>query len=96
MTLIPYFDESSTDLQTKANQLRDMSQIDIQVQLKLWHETLHLRRQSVRNQPTDEILKNFPGYSSAILVNKFLYSQFIMSNLFFVIGVRRSSNAHWC
>ncbi|CAF4182585.1 unnamed protein product, partial [Rotaria sordida] len=63
-----YNDEMSFDFQTKANQVRDISQIDVHTQLKLWKETLHFRRHSIRNRSTVDILKDFPGYSSSLLV----------------------------
>jgi hypothetical protein len=69
MIIIPYNDEISNDIQTKVNQLRDISQIDVHTQLKLWKETLHFRRQSIRNRSTADILKDFPGYSNSLLVN---------------------------
>ncbi len=69
MIIIPYNDEISNDVQTKANELRDISQFDVHTQLKLWKETLHFRRQSVRNLSTADIVKDFPGYSNSLLVN---------------------------
>ncbi|CAM4797064.1 unnamed protein product [Rotaria magnacalcarata] len=68
MIIIPYNDDISNDIETKVNRLRDLSQIDVDTQLKLWKETLHCRRQSIRNRSTADILKDFPGYSNSLLV----------------------------
>ncbi len=73
MIIIPYNDDMSNENQTKANQLRDASQIDVHIQLKLWQETFAFRRQSIRNQSVTDILNNFPGYTNSLLVNKFVF-----------------------
>ncbi|CAF4691735.1 unnamed protein product [Rotaria sp. Silwood2] len=59
--LSTYDDVTLNNIQTKAEMLRDVSDIDIRTQLHLWQETLHFRRQYVRSRPTLEILKEFPG-----------------------------------
>ena len=69
MTIIPYDAAMSNENQTKANQLRAVSQIDLHIQLKLWQETFAFRRQSIRNQSIQDILNDFPGYSNSLLVN---------------------------
>ncbi|CAF1394708.1 unnamed protein product [Adineta ricciae] len=68
MILLPNNDEMSDDIQTKADQLRHISQIDVVSQLKLWKETLYFRRQSINNRSTEDIMKDFPGYSYSLLV----------------------------
>jgi hypothetical protein len=68
MTIIPY-DEESNEIQSKVEQLRDLSQIDLNIQLRLWKETIGFRRKIVRNQSTSDILKNFPAYGNPFLVN---------------------------
>ncbi|CAM2714273.1 unnamed protein product [Rotaria socialis] len=47
MIIIQYNDDISNDIETKVNRLRDLSQIDVDTQLKLWKETLHCRRPSI-------------------------------------------------
>ena len=69
MIISPDDNDASGEIQSKADQLRDDSQLDIHTQICLWKETLHYRRQSIRDQSTSDILKNFPGYKNALLVN---------------------------
>jgi hypothetical protein len=69
MMIISPNDDVSDEVQLKADQLRDNPQIDIHTQLRLWKETLHFRRQSIRDQSTTDILKDFPGYGNTLLVN---------------------------
>lgn len=73
MIMIQYNDDISNDIQAKINQLKDISQIDPQSQLKLWKETLPYRREYIRNRSTAEILIEFPTYSNPSLVNKFIF-----------------------
>ncbi|CAF1503507.1 unnamed protein product [Adineta ricciae] len=61
-------DPSSDEIWSKADQLRKNPPVDIHVQLSLWKETLHLRRQSIRDRSTADILKDFPGYGNPLLV----------------------------
>ena len=69
IVISPDDDDGSEEIQSKANQLRDDSQLDINTQIRLWKQTLHYRRQSIRDQSTSDILKNFPGYKNTLLVN---------------------------
>ncbi|CAF3902377.1 unnamed protein product [Rotaria sordida] len=66
--LLTYDDATLKNIQTKAEKLRDLSDIDIHTQLHLWQETVHFRRQCIREKPTSEILKEFPGYSNQLLI----------------------------
>ncbi|CAF1523521.1 unnamed protein product, partial [Rotaria sordida] len=59
MIIISHNDERSNDIQSKAELLRDGSQMDIHTQLQLWKETLHFRRQSIRDQSTIDVFKDF-------------------------------------
>jgi hypothetical protein len=68
MMMISSNDESSEGIQTKLEKLRDASAIDINTHLRLWKETLHVRRQSIRDRAVSDILKDFPGYSNPVLV----------------------------
>lgn len=68
MIMIHVSSDEPGDLQAKINQLKDITQIDRETQLKLWKETLAFRRDFMRNHSTSEILVEFPGYSSAFLV----------------------------
>ncbi|CAF4195511.1 unnamed protein product [Adineta steineri] len=69
MLILPNNDEKPDDIGAKVNQLRNMSQTDVLTQLKLWKETLHFRRQSIKDHSTEDIIKDFPGYSNSLLVN---------------------------
>lgn len=69
MVMISQEDHMSPDIQEKSNQLRDSSVMDIDAQLNLWKETLFLRRKCIRDQSTADIMKEFPGYGNALLVN---------------------------
>ncbi|CAF1480114.1 unnamed protein product, partial [Rotaria sordida] len=66
--LLTYDDATLKNIQTKAEKLRDLSDIDIHTQLHLWQETVHFRHQCIREKPTSEILKEFPGYSNQLLI----------------------------
>ena len=72
MVIMPYSNELSDEIQSKVVQLQNFSQLDISTQLLLWKETLIFRRQVVRDQSTSDIMKNFPAYSDAFLVNYFI------------------------
>lgn len=72
MVIMHYSDELSNEIQSKVPQLQNFSQLDISTQLRLWKETFIFRRQVVRDQSTSDIMKNFPAYSNAFLVNCFL------------------------
>ncbi|CAF1501583.1 unnamed protein product [Adineta ricciae] len=67
LVLIPY-DEISNDMDTKVEQLKNLSQFDHSTQLRLWRETFALRRQSVRAGSTNDILKQFPAYSNDFFI----------------------------
>jgi hypothetical protein len=82
MVIIPY-DQISNDIQSKVEQLRDLSQVNVDTQLRLWKETFRFRRQIVRDQSTNDILNNFPAYSNSFLVNKFFTYCFFSLNIFF-------------
>ncbi|CAF2628893.1 unnamed protein product [Rotaria sp. Silwood2] len=66
--LSTYNDKALQEIQTKAEKLRNVSQIDLSTQLQIWQETVHFRRQSIRNRLTAEILREFPGYSNPLFV----------------------------
>ncbi|CAF1262294.1 unnamed protein product [Adineta ricciae] len=67
LVLIPY-DEISNDIDTKVEQLKNLSQFDHNTQLRLWRETFARRRQTVRAGSTNDILKQFPAYSNAFFI----------------------------
>jgi hypothetical protein len=69
--IISLDDDVLDESQSKADKLRDNLQIDIHTQWRLWKETLHFRRQSIRDRSTADILKDFPGYGNTLLVKKF-------------------------
>ena len=69
MMIISPSDGQPDEIQSKLDQLRDNSQMDIHMQLRLWRETLSCRRQSIRDRSTTDILKDFPGYGNALLVD---------------------------
>ncbi|CAF4634726.1 unnamed protein product, partial [Rotaria magnacalcarata] len=68
MVMISCDDQASHDIQEKSNQLRDLPTMDINAQLNLWKETLFLRRKCIRDKSTADIMKDFPGYSNALLI----------------------------
>ena len=72
--LLTYDDDTLTVIQTKAKQLREDPQIDLNVRLQLWRETFHIRRKAIRDQATSEILEEFPGYKDPVLVSLFVIS----------------------
>ncbi|CAF1130352.1 unnamed protein product [Rotaria magnacalcarata] len=65
---LTYDDATLQNIQTKAEKLRDESDLDIHAQLHLWQETVHFRRQCIREKPTSEILQEFPDYSNQLLI----------------------------
>jgi hypothetical protein len=67
---LPYTDQISNDIETKVNQLQDVSQIDAEMKLNLWKQTFSYRREYIRNQSTSYIVKKFPGYSHPFLVSR--------------------------
>jgi hypothetical protein len=69
MIILPYNNEVSNDIQSKVEQLRNLSQIDVDTRLTLWKETFYIRRQSIRDRSTADILNDFPGYGDSLLVN---------------------------
>ncbi|CAF3371162.1 unnamed protein product, partial [Rotaria socialis] len=66
--LMNYDDDTLADIKTKANKLRDDPQIDLDIRLQLWKETVHVRRKALRNQATSEILQEFPEYKDPVLI----------------------------
>ncbi|CAF4351751.1 unnamed protein product, partial [Rotaria magnacalcarata] len=66
--LINYDYDTLADIKTKASKLRDDPQIDLDIRLQLWKETVHVRRKAIRNQATSEILQEFPGYKDPVLI----------------------------
>ncbi|CAF3005309.1 unnamed protein product [Rotaria sp. Silwood2] len=78
--LSTYDDAALQVIQTKADQLKDTSQIDLNTQINLWRDTVHVRRQHIRDKPTSEIMKEFPGYSNPILEPSTPYPTLIAIN----------------
>ena len=71
--LLNFYDETTLkDMQMKAEQLRDISQMDMSHHLNLWRESMQIRRQYIRENSTSDILQKFPGYSNPILVSLLL------------------------
>ncbi|CAF4309637.1 unnamed protein product, partial [Rotaria sp. Silwood2] len=66
--VLNYDDDTLNDIQCKAKQLRDDSQIDVNTRLHLWKETVHLRRKTIRDRPTSETLEEFPGYKDPVFI----------------------------
>ena len=68
--LLRKFDsETLLEMKKQAEKLRDFSQTDINEQINLWKETVHVRRQYIREHSTSDTITNFPGYSYALLVS---------------------------
>ncbi|CAF1362987.1 unnamed protein product [Adineta steineri] len=67
--MLAFYDETTLyNMQLKAEQLRDISPIDINNQMMLWNETMQVRRQYIRENSTSDIVKEFPGYSNPTLI----------------------------
>ncbi|CAF4445420.1 unnamed protein product, partial [Adineta steineri] len=66
MIVVSFDDKLSNEIQTKSEQLRDTTDIDINTQLESWRETLPYRRKLVRDRSRIDILKDFPRYSNSI------------------------------
>lgn len=64
-----YDDDSFNKIKLKSQELRDNNQIDRDTQIRLWKETLHIRRKLIRDQSTSTILEEFPGYKDSFLVS---------------------------
>ncbi len=63
------FDDAATEKALdKVEELRNESLVDIEVRLHLWRSTLHIRRATIRDRSTAQILEQFPGYSDPTLV----------------------------
>ena len=60
-----YDDDSFNSMKIKSQELRDNIRIDRDAQVRLWKETLHVRRKLIRDLPTRAILEDFPGYKDS-------------------------------
>lgn len=69
MVIMSYSNELSDEMQANLVKLQHFSELDISTRIHLWKETFIFRRQVVRDQSTNDIMKNFPAYSDAFLVN---------------------------
>ena len=66
-----YDDNTFNNMKVKSQELRDNLQMDRDTQLRLWKETLHIRRKSIRDQATTTILEEFPGYKDSLLMSTY-------------------------
>jgi hypothetical protein len=66
-----YDDDLFNSMKMKSQDLRDNNQIDRGAQLRLWKETLHIRRKLIRDLSTSTILEEFPGYKDSFLVSTY-------------------------
>ncbi len=64
-----YDDDLFNSMKMKSQELRDNNQIDRDAQVRLWKETLHIRRKMIRDLSTSTILEEFPGYKDSFLVS---------------------------
>lgn len=69
--MITPYREISNEIQSKVEQLKDLTLGDISSLTGLWNETFVFRRQVVRDQATSDIINTFPAYSNDFLVNLF-------------------------
>lgn len=67
---MPCNTELSDEMRCKVTELKNFSKLDTNTQLRLWKETFTVRRQAIRDQSTSDVMKTFPAYSNAFLVNK--------------------------
>jgi hypothetical protein len=82
--LLNFYDETTLqDMKMKAEQLRDISQMDMNHQLNLWRETMQVRRQYIRENSTSDIVQKFPGYSNPILVSLLLVNYLFICYIVF-------------
>lgn len=79
MTIVSPTDNASDGIQSKTDQLRDILQIEVQSQVRLWKETLHFRRESIRDRSIGDILGDCPGYGNVLLVNELEF--FVLSKI---------------
>ncbi|CAF4239618.1 unnamed protein product, partial [Adineta steineri] len=63
-----YNDDSFNSMKIKSQELRDNNHIDLDSKLRLWKETLHIRRKLIRDLSTSTILEEFPGYKDSFLI----------------------------
>lgn len=61
-------DQSILDANEKLAQLRTQTELDDAMVLHLWGSTMQARRRSIRNKTTEEIMSQYPEYSSPALV----------------------------
>ncbi|CAF1502715.1 unnamed protein product [Adineta ricciae] len=63
-----YDNDLFNSIKIKSRELRDNSRIDRDAQVRLWKETLHVRRKLIRDLPTSAILEEYPGYKDSFLI----------------------------
>ncbi|CAF1502699.1 unnamed protein product [Adineta ricciae] len=63
-----YDDDLFNSMKIKSQELRDNNRIDRDAQVRLWKETLHVRRKLIRDLPTSSILEEYPGYKDSFLI----------------------------
>jgi hypothetical protein len=80
--LVNYDDDTLNNIQLKAKKLRDDTEIDADTRLQLWKETVHVRRKSIRDRPTSEIIEEYPGYTDPVLVSLRVAGFLFTSNKF--------------
>ena len=73
---------SIVDVNEKLAQLRNQSALDDATVLHLWGSTMQARRRSIRNKTTEEIMSQYPEYSSPALVCHVHPSHFWWSIIF--------------
>lgn len=67
--LLNYDKETSSQLEIKAKDLKNDQAMNLDMRLKLWHETVHIRRKSIRDRATSEIVDEFPDYQNSVFVS---------------------------
>lgn len=91
MIIISHDQISDDNLRSKVEQLREFTQIDVDTQLRLWSETFRFRRQTIRDQSTNDVVNLFPAYTNSFLVSKiFTICFFLLHNLLSVVDFRRN------
>lgn len=94
MIFLTYDDIATRDVQEKIEKLQNISEIDLNTQIKLWRETLHFRRQTIRDKTTSDILKEFPYYSNPVFVSLISSKYVFLPNKIIFKGIRRSKNGY--
>lgn len=63
-----YDDGTLLEMKKKAEHLQTLSPVNIEQYVSLCKETLHVRRQFIREKSTSDVINKFPGYAYPLMV----------------------------